>query len=115
MMHTSKQKSPFKSYIEIGLKLTIWIIVILKQKSLATQSLVGVMLMIKMSVLNFDLIKTSFFSLSTCQLFDYTLKTNTLFANVRPRGLYRAKSKRLVPKQCKGHHGFYIDCHCYIV
>ena len=19
----------------------------------------------------------------------------------------------LVPKQCKGHHGFYIDCHCY--
>ena len=18
-----------------------------------------------------------------------------------------------MPKQCKGHHGFYIDCHCY--
>ena len=64
------------------------------------------------------------------------IETNTLFANFRPHGLYRAKKNDnndnlcklhvgiykyfravsfvgLARKQCKGQHGLNIDCLCY--
>ena len=43
------------------------------------------------------------------------MKSGALLPSNLPSVIDRSNlsPSREVPKQCKGHHGFYIDCHCY--